>query len=473
MSKTILFGGLTPLHELLIKGAVESQNYHAEFLPTPDNISLSVGREFCNRGMCNPAYYTIGNLIKFLQQKSKEGVNVENKYIFTTIGACGPCRFGMYEAEYRHALKEAGFPNLQLSILNQSEFSSEGEVKLTPGLIWQLVKAVWLADIIREIGYRLRPYEETEGSVDEIVEKHSKRIYQTLKSGGKLKDLLKELLKFKESLKKLSFNYLQPKPIVSVIGEFWVHTTEGDGNYRIHRWLEEEGAEVKPEPIAGWIDYQLFIEREKTILDMKVKGITYQRFKKLAATSSMAFVFRQLYNLFRSALNFRVSGLPDQKKLAKLAAPYFDHFVVGGEGHLEVAKHIYSIKYRKAHMVLSVKPFGCMPSTQSDGVQSKVQSDFPSSIFISVETSGDAEINVKSRIQMKLFEAKRLAEEEFETVLRKLDLSINQLKNSLTSELKEPFVKLSKKYISTAAKFIDANHNKFTAERNPSWTTSL
>ncbi len=472
MGKTVLFGGLTPLHELFIKGAVESQGYEAEFLPTPDNISLAIGREFCNRGMCNPAYYTIGNLIKFLKEKTKEGINVEDKYVFTTIGACGPCRFGMYEAEYRHALKEAGFSHLRLSILNQSKFSSEGEVKLTPGLIWQLVKAVWIADIIREIGYRLRPYEETKGSVDEVIEKHSKQIYLSLKSGGKLKDLLKELFKFRTCLEKLSFNYLRPKPIVSVIGEFWAHTTEGDGNYRVHRWLEEEGAEVKPEPIAGWIDYQLFMEREKTLLSIKTKGITYSRLKKLVAVNLAAFTLRQLYNLFRGVLNFRTSNLPSQKKLAKLASPYFDHFVVGGEGHLEVAKHIYAIKYRKAHMVLSIKPFGCMPSTQSDGVQSKVQSDYPDTIFLSIETSGDAEVNVKSRIQMKLFEAKRLAEEEFENLLKEKGVSINQFRESLSPELKKPFVKLSSNYTSTAARFVNANFRKLVAARIPSWTTS-
>ncbi len=30
-------------------------------------------------------------------------------YIFFTAGSCGPCRFGMYESEYRLALQNAGY----------------------------------------------------------------------------------------------------------------------------------------------------------------------------------------------------------------------------------------------------------------------------------------------------------------------------------------------------------------------------
>ncbi|MBI4715813.1 MAG: hypothetical protein HY760_07760, partial [Nitrospirae bacterium] len=76
---------------------------------------------------------------------------------------------------------------------------------------------------------------------------------------------------------------------------------------------------------------------------------------------------------------------------------------------MEVGKHILTFQEKKAHLVLSVKPFGCMPSTQSDGVQARVVTDLPDSLFLPIETSGDGEVNFKSRIQMKLYEAKQRA----------------------------------------------------------------
>ena len=78
----------------------------------------------------------------------------------------------------------------------------------------------------------------------------------------------------------------------------------------------------------------------------------------------------------------------------------------GGEGHLEVAKNIYYSNKDLCHMVLSLKPFGCMPSTQSDGAQSAVIYQYKDMIYLPMETSGEGEINAHSRVQMALGEAK-------------------------------------------------------------------
>ncbi len=68
-------------------------------------------------------------------------------------------------------------------------------------------------------------------------------------------------------------------------------------------------------------------------------------------------------------------------------------------------------------MVLSLKPFGCMPSTQSDGAQAAVVSHYRDMIYLPVETSGEGEINAHSRVQMALGEAKAKAKREFQECL--------------------------------------------------------
>ena len=80
-------------------------------------------------------------------------------------------------------------------------------------------------------------------------------------------------------------------------------------------------------------------------------------------------------------------------------------------------------------MVTSIKPFGCMPSTQSDGVQSKVISDLKESIFLPIETSGDGEVNVKSRVQMKLYEAKVRAREELGEALERHGVTVEEVRS--------------------------------------------
>ena len=109
--------------------------------------------------------------------------------------------------------------------------------------------------------------------------------------------------------------------------------------------------------------------------------------------------------------------LVPQPELAELAHPFYNQFARGGEGHLEVGKNVYYTVHHLCHMVLALKPFGCMPSSQSDGVQSAVINKFKDMIFLPIETSGEGEVNAHSRVQMALGEAKVKAKLEFEQAL--------------------------------------------------------
>ena len=99
---TLLFGGLTWKHERLVHGALEGLGYLAEAIPTPNVAAFQLGKEYGNNGQCNPTYFTVGNLVQYLQSLEEQGLTKEeicDRYVFFTAGACGPCRFGMYEAE--------------------------------------------------------------------------------------------------------------------------------------------------------------------------------------------------------------------------------------------------------------------------------------------------------------------------------------------------------------------------------------
>src|SRR5262245_19822801 len=55
---TIWISGLTLAHDRFVRSALEGIGYRVESLPCPDNDALRVGKEFGNRGQCNPTYYT-------------------------------------------------------------------------------------------------------------------------------------------------------------------------------------------------------------------------------------------------------------------------------------------------------------------------------------------------------------------------------------------------------------------------------
>ncbi len=133
--------------------------------------------------------------------------------------------------------------------------------------------------------------------------------------------------------------------------------------------------------------------------------------------------------------------LAPQSELARLAHPFYHSLARGGEGHLEVGKNVYYTTHRLCHMVLALKPFGCMPSSQSDGVQSAVVNRFRDMIFLPIETSGEGEINAHSRVQMALGEAKAKAKAEFEQALASTGKKLDEIKAYAAEhrQLRSPF----------------------------------
>ena len=450
---SILISGLTEAHEEMLLGHFRSFGHKIERMPTPDFDSFQIGKEYCNRGQCNPAYYTIGNLIKYLQQLARETSieKVEKKYVFFTVGGCGPCRFGMYESEYRKALKDAGFANFRLFIVQQSgglkqiarikEADDINNQNLSsdesPGIvvdrefIFGLVIALLIGDCLNQMVDKLKPYEVDEGAAMRAREK----AMTILRKGIEEKrNMFVALRKVKKLFDQVECDFMRIKPLVKITGEFWASSTEGQGNYFLKNWLQREGAEVTQEPLTGWLEYLLFID-ELSIKDRRNIAQTKTGLKnkakpyiKLMKNFALRQIIKGYYNLYRAALGFKLNNTVNKPLLARYAHEYFNTRIQGGEGYMEVGSLIHCAKKNKAHMLISVKPFGCMPSTGSDGIQSKVLLDYPNIIFLSVETSGDSEVNFKSRVQMKLFEAKQKAKEEFETNIKKNHIDLDLIK---------------------------------------------
>ena len=438
VATTILFGGLTRAQDQLISGALSGLGYKIEALGVPDNDALRFGKEFGNRGQCNPTYFTVGNLLKFLTHlRDEQGLTVKqiaDDYIFLTAGACGPCRFGTYATEYRKALRDAGFENFRVILFQQQgglwqATGKELGLVFNPSFFFAVLKAVIAGDVLNLVGYRLRPYELRKGAANAAVGECKEILYKALRERT---SFIRALSRCRRALDAVKVDRLQPKPKVSVIGEFWAMTTEGDGNYQLQTFLESEGAEVDIQPVTAWVLYNIWEHRFDTRRRMSMrqedeggqglKGTNVQT--KLAMLWLAEKSLRKWFALCARLIGLGRYSLPNMDEIATISHQYYDNHLRGGEGHMEVGKLIQSVEKRKAHMVVSIKPFGCMPSSGvSDGVQSLITARYPEAIFCAVETTGDCAVNVQSRVQMDLFKARKAAVTEYERALTEAGLT--------------------------------------------------
>ncbi|HEY4106820.1 MAG TPA: 2-hydroxyglutaryl-CoA dehydratase [Polyangiaceae bacterium] len=451
---TLLIGGLTMAHDYLVSGAFSSLGYNTIPLDPPNYDALSVGKEFGNKSQCNPTYFTVGNLVQYLiHLRDKRGLATQeiiDKYVFLTAGACGPCRFGMYVTEYRKALRDAGFDGFRVMLFQQqgglSQATGEASgLELNPPFFIGLLKSLIAGDVINGIGYRLRPYEKVPGATDKAIAEAKDICRDALLHK---KSILRALLRSKEVFKKVEVDRTIPKPKVSIIGEFWAMTTEGDGNYQLQRFIEKEGAECDIQFVTAWILYNIWEVRFDTASRAVLRGMDKSKYGLAGSGEYGVFTrkiglwagdkaLRAAFQTFAYAGGFYGYSLPDMDAVAEVAAPYYNNDLRGGEGHMEVGKLILNVVKSKATMTLSVKPFGCMPSSGvSDGVQSLINEKFPGTIFCAVETSGDGAVNFQSRVQMYLFKARQAAQAEFDKALEETGLTLEKLRAFLNENPK-------------------------------------
>jgi predicted nucleotide-binding protein (sugar kinase/HSP70/actin superfamily) len=506
---TIVFGGLNWRHDFLAKAVFEAAGYRCETLPPPDEEVYELGRRFCSAGQCNPVYFTAGSLLKFLRGLLREGLDRDEicrRYVFFIARSCGPCRFGMYEADYRLALEAAGFADFRVLpfVLNAGIHQDE-EKGLRYGIDFGLgvYKAVLLADIFRDLHFQIRPYEVVPGQTDEVFHRCLNRIYAHLRQSGADRegdsktpvsvspkparggrwwncfkaihrhlhgsDFVQVLDECRRDIDSITVDRFRVKPVVKLTGELFAHLTEGPGNYDMFSFLEQEGAQVFPDPIGSMLTHLLYQRRNEgrhrsamlcgvapTLKqDLRLRLAHWRKAMPLWFAEK-AYVHH--YDLFRRRLGGTAHRLPAQADLARLAAPFYHPVLRGGEAHLEVGKSIYYTLLRECHLVLSLKPFGCMPSAQSDGVQVAVQERYPELLFLSLETSGDGLVLAQSRVQMALAEARRAARDEVEAALRRTGRSLDELQRFVESrpEYRRALypVPRERDFVTPAARFI-------------------
>ena len=445
---TVLISGLTMAHDFFLQGALRGIGYKVQAIDCPDNAALQMGKEFGNRGQCNPTYFTVGNLVKYLtylrdEQKIPVADIVAN-YVFVTAGACGPCRFGTYVTEYRKALRDSGFEGFRVLLfqqqggLKQATGEAQG-LEMNPKFFIALLKAIIIGDVTNALAYRIRPYEVEKGATDRALEA-SKQLIHDAFAEPKKKSLLWAMIQTRRNLMNVKVDRTIVKPKVSIIGEFWAMTTEGDGNYGLQRFLEQEGAECDIQLVTAWILFMIWEQRwdtkQRMVLkkdDTARKGLAGKNAnKKLAMLWVAEKAVRGVFQTCANIMGLHDYHLPDMDKVAETASPFYNNHLRGGEGHMEVGKLIMNVKFKKATMTLSVKPFGCMPSSGvSDGVQSMVTERYPEAIYCPIETNGDGAVNVYSRVQMMLFKARLAAKDEYQKTLESVGMTPEQLKAKL------------------------------------------
>jgi hypothetical protein len=228
--------------------------------------------------------------------------------------------------------------------------------------------------------------------------------------------------------------------------------------------VAKEGAKARADAETLHKDVKWYEPHKRLVNELKL-------FKKTGGLSAGSAMWTYFYHRTIKHMGDTAHHLVPQKELSRLAHPFYHQLARGGEGYMEVGKNVFYTVNHLCHMVLALKPFGCMPSTQSDGVQSRVVNKFKDMIFLPIETSGEGEVNAHSRVQMALAEAKSKARAEFDGVLQQTGKNLNDLREYVEGhpELKHALYKVPHRegVAGTAAQFV--SHVSDLIDKDSSW----
>ena len=441
---TILFGGLHWRIERVLQAVLESSGYKAQVLPVATKEDLLTGREVADIGQCCPTSFTTGNLVNFLKKEARQTSieEVNRKFVYLTAGSCGACRFGQYHQSYELALRNSGLGAFRMFLMAQDNLDQnmgdglELSLPMTLGCLW----GIFCTDLVQDLEYQVRPYEVRPGQTEAVVKECIDRLAEVFRKRPAMSPkrsllwhlttryFVRAMREVYRRFSEIEVDRLRVKPKVKITGEFYLQTVEGDPNYNIHRWLEGEGAEVYPAGITVWMDYLLRMGLQRY---EDYWGIEKGARLKLGLGRLGQGVLRASVNRLRRAVGQVAHEMPSQFELRRLAAPYFHSRLDGGEGDMLVGKAIWAYRKKKAHMICELSPYSCMPNTMSIGAMSGVLGRYPDLLYAPLEIKGDAEVHALSRCQMILTEAKKRAQREFDDVLQRAGLTLDEVRGYL------------------------------------------
>ena len=204
-----------------------------------------------------------------------------------------------------------------------------------------------------------------------------------------------------------------------LIGDPWSAHVSGDGQLNLPQILARAGVEIEAPPFALWIAYVLWQMRADPF--GAAPAPRQDAVERARAFESVLYARRRLAR--------RAAGLPDAElpsidELAALAEPFINPNVRGGYGHVEVGLAVRARLERRAHVVLSVKSFGCIPSSGISDAIVPAALNAPLGLqddaelpFVALEVSGDAEAARESRLMLRVAAAIDAAERELTDAL--------------------------------------------------------
>ncbi len=389
----LLVLGLGAPHDDLVAAACGALAMHARSAGPLDAEAETRGREALPRGACAPLLYTTGALLR-----ACGGAAPPTRRAVLSLGSCGPCRYALFEPAWQRALQSAGLAPVRVLGLAQSGAGLRGSLESALGA--RLLEAIAAADALVLARNRALPRAKQPAEIERALVRATAQVCMALAAGAAPLDALAAVRGWDGVAPRAPVRTIAR---VGLLGDPWSLHTNGDGQLCLPSVLAPLGVEVLAPPSLLWVRYSVWLAR----------GAPWGREARAtdADAAALAALDARVVATWQSAcaaLALEPAALPDPEWLARLAAPFLLPSLRGGYGHVEVGLARDAVVAGNVHALVSVKSFGCMPSSGiSDAIIGAAIDDaLP---FLALEVCADGHAARESRLALLAADALRRA----------------------------------------------------------------
>ena len=406
---TIVAPQMSPIHFSLVESVIRSGGYKFDILKHASREDVETGLKYVNNDACYPAIMVIGQLVDAIL----EGKYDPDHTALAITQTGGMCRATNYFGLIRKALVDAGYPQIPVIAISTQGIEDNPGFTATPALLHRAIKALIIGDLLMKCLYRVRPYEVTPGSANQLYKTWDTIVREALEHHGRSKTARKFISKgylpyptlVKEIVK--SFDALplkdEPRKVrVGVVGEILVKY-QPDANNHVVDVIESQDCEAVVPGIMEFMTTRPYIsDWNEHYLGMGGSKLGYALMRKGL----------DLYNApVREAVDLahgKFSQDLPMPELVKKADEVTSVGVQAGEGWLLTAEILELIESGCPNVVCA-QPFACLPNhVTGRGMFGKIRRLHPEANIVSIDYDpGASEANQFNRIKLMISAAKK------------------------------------------------------------------
>ena len=406
---TIVAPQMSPIHFSLVESAIRSGGYKFDILEHASRENVETGLKYVNNDACYPAIMVIGQLVDAILDGKYDPEHTA--LAITQTG--GMCRATNYFGLIRKALIDAGYPQIPVIAISTQGIEDNPGFKATPALIHRAIKALIIGDLLMKCLYRVRPYEVTPGSANQLYHTWNTIVRETLEHHGYSKTARKFIgkgyLSYQTLVKEIvkSFDALplkdEPRKVrVGVVGEILVKY-QPDANNHVVDVIESQNCEAVVPGIMEFMTTRPYIsDWNEHYLGMGGNKLGYALMRK-----ALDMYNAPVHKAIDLAHGKFSQDLP-MPELVKKADEVTSVGVQAGEGWLLTAEILELIESGCPN-VICAQPFACLPNhVTGRGMFGKIRRLHPEANIVSIDYDpGASEANQLNRIKLMIAAAKK------------------------------------------------------------------